>query len=80
MKEAIMQVAVRQAKNILSKLGNKAHAGERIVVTRNGHPWFDLVPHARESRRTAPLRHVTPTISLKDAIAPVSEKDIPGWR
>ncbi len=75
-----MQVAVREAKNSLSKLGSKAHAGERIVVTRNGHPWFDLVPHVRASRRTVPLRHVTPTISLKEAIAPVAEEDIPGWR
>ena len=75
-----MQVAVREAKNILSRLGNKAHAGERITVTRNGHPWFDLVPHAGEPRRTKPLRNVMPTISLEDAIAPVAEEDIPGWR
>jgi prevent-host-death family protein len=75
-----MQVPVREAKNILSKLGNKAHAGERIVVTRNGHPWFDLVPHVSQARRTRPLRNVTPSISLEDAVAPVAEEDVPGWR
>jgi len=75
-----MQVAVREAKNILSKLGNKAHAGERITVTRNGQPWFDLVPHVRKHRRTTPLRNVKPTISLEAAVAPVAEEDIPGWR
>ena len=74
-----MQVAVREAKNILSKLGNKAHAGERIVVTRNGQPWFDLVPHDRKGRRITPLRHVKPTISMEAAIAPVVKEDIPGW-
>lgn len=74
-----MEVAIREAKNILSKLGNKAHAGERIVVTRNGRPWFDLVPHEGTKRRTSPLRHVKPTISLDAAIAPVAEEDVPGW-
>ncbi len=74
-----MQVAVKDAKNGLSKLGNKAHAGERIVVTRNGQPWFDLVPHERRKRRITPLRHVRPTISLEAAMAPVEEKDVPGW-
>jgi len=75
----MMQVAVRDAKNRLSKLGNKAHAGERIVVTRNGQPWFDLVPHERKGRRITTLENVRPTISLKQAIAPVTEEDVPGW-
>ncbi len=74
-----MQVAVREAKNRLSALGNKAHSGERIIVTRNGKPWFDLVPHERKGRKTTPLRGVKPTISLEDAIAPVTEEDVPGW-
>ena len=75
-----MQVAVREAKNTFSKLGQKAHAGERIVVTRNGEPWFDLVPHQRKGRRTSPLPHVRPTISVEEAIAPVVAEDIPGWQ
>jgi prevent-host-death family protein len=75
----MMQVAVREAKNRLSKLGNRAHAGERIVVTRNGQPWFDLVPHERKGRRITPLRNVKPTISLQEAIAPITEEDVPGW-
>jgi prevent-host-death family protein len=74
-----MQIPVREAKNILSKLGNRAHAGERIVVTRHGRPWFDLVPHEGKKRRTSPLRHAKPTISLEAAIAPVAEQDLPGW-
>jgi len=75
-----MQVAVKEAKNKLSKLGNRAHAGERIVVTRNGRPWFDLVPHERKGRRITPLRDVAPTISLEAAIAPIAEEEVPGWR
>ena len=74
-----MQVAVKEAKNTLSKLGNKAHAGARIVITRNGKPWFDLVPHTRKGRRITPLPNVKPTISLEEAIAPVAAEDIPEW-
>ena len=75
-----MHVAVKEAKNTLSKLGQKAHAGARIVVTRNGVPWFDLVPHRRKVRRTTPLPGVKPTISLEEAIAPVAAEDIPEWQ
>lgn len=74
-----MEVAIREAKNRLSKLGNQAHAGERIVVTRHGRPWFDLVPHKGSKRRTTPLRQVKPTITLDEAVATVSEEDVPGW-
>jgi prevent-host-death family protein len=74
-----MQVAVREAKNHLSKYGRIAHSGERVVVTKSGRPWFDLVPHRAGTRRTTPLPGVKPTVTVAEAIAPVSEKDIPGW-
>lgn len=75
-----MKVAVREAKNNLSKYGRLAHGGETIVVTRNGCPWFDIVPHQRgTARRTAPLPGVEPTVSLEEAIAPVDKGDVPGW-
>ena len=75
-----MKVAVREAKNNLSKYGRLAHGGERIVVTKNGRPWFDIVPHHRAAtRRTAPLPGVEPTVSLEEAIAPVDKEDVPGW-
>ncbi len=74
-----MQVAVREAKNNLSKLGAVAHNGETVVVTKNGKPWFDIVPHQKPKRRIAPLPGVTATITLSEAIAPVEEEDVPGW-
>jgi prevent-host-death family protein len=40
-------VTIRDAKNQLTKLAREVEAGETIVVTRNGHPIFDLVPHRR---------------------------------
>ena len=74
-----MQVAVREVKSKLARYGDLAHRGETIVVTRNGKPWFDLVPHRESERRTAPLEGVSPTVSVEEAIAPVDEKDVPGW-
>lgn len=74
-----MQVAVREAKNHLSKYGRLAHSGKRVVVTKSGRPWFDIVAHRAGTRRTAPLPGVKPTLSVEAAMAPVSEKDLPGW-
>lgn len=38
-------VSIRDAKNQLSELARRVESGETIVVTRNGKPVFDLVPH-----------------------------------
>jgi prevent-host-death family protein len=41
-------VSTRDAKNKFIELGRRAEAGERIVVTRNGKPVFDIVPHEQK--------------------------------
>lgn len=38
-------VSIRDAKNRLTELARQVEKGETIVVTRNGRPVFDLVPH-----------------------------------
>jgi len=38
-------VSIRDAKNRLTELARNVENGETIVVTRNGRPVFDLVPH-----------------------------------
>lgn len=38
-------VSIRDAKNRLTELAREVEAGETIVVTRNGRPVFDIVPH-----------------------------------
>jgi prevent-host-death family protein len=43
----MVTVSTRDAKNKLIELGRRAEAGERIVVTRNGKPVFDIVPHGK---------------------------------
>jgi len=39
-------VSIRDAKNRLTELARDVENGETIVVTRNGRPVFDLVPHS----------------------------------
>jgi len=38
-------VSIRDAKNRLTELARQVESGETIVVTRNGKPVMDLVPH-----------------------------------
>ncbi len=42
-------VSIKEAKDRLSALGRQVEKGETVVVTRNGKPIFDLVPH-RQTR------------------------------
>jgi prevent-host-death family protein len=41
-------VSIKDAKNRLTELARRVEQGETIVVTRNGKPVFDLVPHRRK--------------------------------
>ena len=38
-------VSIRDAKNHLTELAREVEEGETVVVTRNGRPVLDLVPH-----------------------------------
>jgi len=38
-------VSMKEAKNQLTALARRVERGETIVVTRNGKPILDLVPH-----------------------------------
>jgi prevent-host-death family protein len=40
-------INIRDAKNRLTELAREVERGETIVVTRNGRPIFDLVPHQK---------------------------------
>lgn len=40
-------VSIRDAKNRLTELARRVEQGETVVVTRNGRPVLDLVPHRR---------------------------------
>lgn len=38
-------VSIREAKNRLTELARRVEKGETVVVTRNGKPIIELVPH-----------------------------------
>jgi prevent-host-death family protein len=42
-------VSIKEAKNRLTALARLVEKGETVVVTRNGKPVFDLVPHRSKS-------------------------------
>jgi antitoxin (DNA-binding transcriptional repressor) of toxin-antitoxin stability system len=74
-----MKVPIREVKSNLSKFGDMAHAGQRIIVSKNGKPWFELVPHQRKSRCIKPIEGIRATVTTEAAIAPVDARDIEGW-
>lgn len=74
-----MKAKIRDVKTHLSKFGDLANSGETIVVTKNGKPWFDMVPHKRKSRSVKPLQGVKPIINPEAATAPIDEADLAGW-
>ena len=47
----MVQVSISEAKAQLSRLGERARQGERVVIAKNGKPYLDLVPHQEEKRR-----------------------------
>lgn len=47
--QAMKTVSIREARNRLTELAREVEAGETIVVTRNGQPVLDLVPHGARS-------------------------------
>ena len=36
---------MHEAKSQLSKLGEKAWQGEKIIIAKSGKPYLDLIPH-----------------------------------
>ncbi len=42
-------VSIKEAKDHLTALARRVEKGETIVVTRNGKPILDLVPHRRRT-------------------------------
>ena len=76
---ASMKIQIREAKAKLSKFGDLAHKGQRVVVSKNGVPWFDLVPHEKPKRNLHALNGIKGTLSAKEAIAPVDSRDLAGW-
>lgn len=70
------QVNVHEAKTHLSRLLERAHAGEEIVIAKNGEPYARLVPLARPKARTPGLLAGT----VEDAFfEPLPAEELDAW-
>jgi len=74
-----VKAQIREVKSNLSRFGDLAHGGQRVVVSKNGKPWFDLVPHRKKKRNIQPLKGVKATVTAEAATGPVDHQDIEGW-
>lgn len=71
------QVNIHQAKTQFSQLVDRAHAGEEIVVAKDGKPWARLVPLAQpERRRPGLLRGLRIESTFDD---PLPDEEIAAW-
>ena len=75
-------VSIRDAKNRLTELARVVEEGETIIVTRNGRPVFDFVPHKKQGGlnfaageaylRSKKIKHPVPFIA-DDFDVPLAE-------
>lgn len=73
-----MQYNVHQAKTQLSKLLERAHQGEEIIIAKDGQPYARLVP--LESRPKRELGFLRGAFSVGDKILePMSEEELGDW-
>ncbi|MCE7875249.1 type II toxin-antitoxin system Phd/YefM family antitoxin [bacterium CPR1] len=72
-----MMVNVHQAKTQLSRLLERAHAGEEIIIAKNGQPYARLVP-LEAPRRT--LGFLEGKLSVpQEFFAPLEEDELRLW-
>ena len=64
---------IHEAKTQFSRLVRRAHAGEEIIVARDGEPYARLMPLAEEPRmvrRPGRYAHLLKHVSEEDVMAP----------
>lgn len=71
------QVNVHEAKTNLSKLLDRAHGGEEIVVAKGGRPWARLVPLASRPERIAGRYPMVVPDSFSE---PLPDEELDAWQ
>ncbi|MFM7086007.1 MAG: type II toxin-antitoxin system Phd/YefM family antitoxin [Cyanobium sp.] len=71
-------VNVHQAKTQFSRLIDAAHAGETILLAKDGRPWARLMPLKAEVPRRQPgiLRDRITLPSTEELLAPLPEQEL----
>ena len=70
---------MHQAKSSLSKLVERALAGEEIVIARNGEPLVQLVPVPKERKPRVPGRGKGKIWIAPDCFDDMSEEELDLW-
>jgi prevent-host-death family protein len=74
--ELMAVINVHEAKTHLSKLIDRAHRGEEVVISKGGKPWARLVPLAEQQ----PRRGGWLAGSLGKAFwEPLPDDELDGW-
>jgi prevent-host-death family protein len=72
----VLKVNVHEAKTQLSRLLERAHAGEEIVIAKNGEPYARLVPLEKSKAREPGLLKG----KVEDAFfEPLPEAELDAW-
>ena len=70
---------MHQAKSSLSRLVERALAGEDIVIARNGEPLAKLVPVAKERGARVPGRYKGKIWIASNCFEPMSDEELDLW-
>lgn len=72
-------VNMHQAKTSLSRLVERALAGEEIVIARNGEPLVKLVPVEKKREPRIPGRSKGKIWIAPDCFNPMTEEELEEW-
>ena len=72
-------VNMHQAKSSLSRLVERAIAGEEVVIASNGEPLVKLVPVSKERKPRVPGRYKDGIWIAPDCFDPMSEEELDLW-
>jgi prevent-host-death family protein len=72
-------VNMHQAKSSLSRLVERALAGEDVVIARNGEPLVRLVPVAKERQPRVSGRYKGKIWIAPDCFEPMSDEELDLW-
>ena len=72
-------VNMHEAKTSLSRLVERALAGEEVVIARNGEPLVKLVPIPKERKPRVPGKMRGQIWIAPDCFDPMSEEELDEW-
>jgi prevent-host-death family protein len=79
----MIAINIHAAKTQLSKLVERAHNGEEIILAKNGKPYARLVPLDAPTKTPRPLGFVQVTLSqesIAELVKPLDDEELEAWQ